>query len=254
MKLIYCRLCRDIVKLRLKEYRTCWCKASGGKYIDCLHAEIDGEAVPLGILNESLISALGKQPDNGPGPYFKAFVIEKNCPTISRTARPKRMRPSAGPNDWVIQLNALTVNQRKLIYALCIEPSAHIHSTAYKVKHRLTSGGITSAIKALKSLDLVRKDSENVWWIKDIEMQEWLHDGLRSQPTDESDEAWARYYEGGKASIIRFATESYGSESESLAWLNSPCHELWDHVPAELLKRPGGFEELHQFLAWRTVT
>jgi len=253
MKLIYCRVCHDIVKLRFQEYRTCWCTASGGKYTDRLHVEIDGEAVPLGILNESFRTALSKQPDVGLGPDFKAFVIERNCTTISRTDRPKRLRPKPGPNDWIKQLDSLTVNQRNVIYALCIEPSAHTHSTAFKVKHHLTSGGITSALKTLKSLDLIRKDSENVWWVKDVKMLEWLHARLRSQPTDESDEAWARYYEGGKAGIIRFATESYGSEAKALAWLNSSCHKLCDHVPAELLARSGGFEELCQFLAWRNV-
>ena len=84
MKLIFCPQCRDIVKLKIRQHRICWCGASGGEYIDSLNVVIDGDAIPLGFNNRSFDKALASQPEKGEGKKFNAFVIPKDCPTVSR--------------------------------------------------------------------------------------------------------------------------------------------------------------------------
>jgi hypothetical protein len=82
MKLIYCKSCGDVVALR-REWRSCLCKLSAGKYLeDGLHAEIEGNCMPLGFKNSSFREALQNQPEKYWGEAFTAFVIESDCPTV----------------------------------------------------------------------------------------------------------------------------------------------------------------------------
>jgi hypothetical protein len=84
MKLIYCPECHDVRKL---DYQATFCKcgASSGWYEDDgLHATIQGEAIPLGFANSSLVAALENQPEYGMGEVFTAFVIPKDCPTVAK--------------------------------------------------------------------------------------------------------------------------------------------------------------------------
>ncbi len=107
MKLIYCPKCQDVRKLDFA-VTVCNCGASKGWYAnDALNAIIQGEAVLLGFDNPSLMAALHNQPEDGTGEVFTAFVIPKDCPTVTKlegrrvVARP----PALGPvthytNDW----------------------------------------------------------------------------------------------------------------------------------------------------------
>lgn len=81
--MILCPKCNDVVKLRA-EPRTCACGASYGRYIDDVQAVYGGQAIPLGIANESLAWAVRCQPEAGKGERFDAFVIPKACPTMRR--------------------------------------------------------------------------------------------------------------------------------------------------------------------------
>lgn len=82
MKLIFCPVCQDILKL-LYPLRRCSCQSSWGYYRDDgLNAVIGGQAIPLGIANKSLQSALASRPEEGQGSRFEAFVIPEKCPTI----------------------------------------------------------------------------------------------------------------------------------------------------------------------------
>jgi len=84
MKLIFCSNCKDIVRLQ-RELRTCKCGESSGRYINNYDAEIEGNCIPLGFANSSLVNALKKQPQGpGQGKRFEAFVIPKVCDTIRR--------------------------------------------------------------------------------------------------------------------------------------------------------------------------
>lgn len=83
MKLIFCPRCGDIIALRA-ERRTCVCGASYGQYLDDVNAVYGGQAIPLGIANQSFAQAVRHQPDHGQGQRFDAFVIPKICPTMTR--------------------------------------------------------------------------------------------------------------------------------------------------------------------------
>ena len=84
MKLIFCRNCHDVFKLSIKEERQCECGSCVGKYTDDLNAYYKGEdAVPLGINNFSLGTAISNQPLEGLGKNFGAFVIPKICKTFN---------------------------------------------------------------------------------------------------------------------------------------------------------------------------
>lgn len=88
MKLILCPICQDVRKLNYKLV-VCDCGASRGWYEDNgLNAIIQGKAIPLGFANSSLCEAVSKQPEEGAGKVFTAFVIPKECPTVKRVAAP----------------------------------------------------------------------------------------------------------------------------------------------------------------------
>ena len=82
MKLLFCPLCQDVVKLQ-QITRQCLCGKSEGYYLpDGDHAVIKGQGIPLGFANSSLVNALESRPVTGKGSLFTAFVIPKSCPTI----------------------------------------------------------------------------------------------------------------------------------------------------------------------------
>ena len=83
MKLIYCKECKDIVRLRWWYInRTCECGLSGGHCVGYEHTEIWGEAIPLGVDKRSFWKALKERPKEGKGSLFTAFVIPEECETV----------------------------------------------------------------------------------------------------------------------------------------------------------------------------
>jgi hypothetical protein len=80
MKLLFCLICRDIFNLS-SAHKACQCGRVEGMYINDVDAVYSG-GVPLGIANTSFIDAVIKQPENGLGKEFTAFVIPKDCPTF----------------------------------------------------------------------------------------------------------------------------------------------------------------------------
>lgn len=83
MKLIFCPRCQDIVKLH-QQVTTCKCGRSHGAYLDGYNAVYCGDAIPLGIINDTIAYAIENQPASGKGKQFNAFVIPKKCPTFKR--------------------------------------------------------------------------------------------------------------------------------------------------------------------------
>jgi len=63
MKLIYCPVCHDLIRLIWNgNSRSCLCGASGGYYdADGLNATIWGEAIPFGLDNSELLKAIDKR-------------------------------------------------------------------------------------------------------------------------------------------------------------------------------------------------
>ena len=88
MKLIWCSVCHDIVKLGMNK-RTCQRGRSAGRYIDNIVAEIQGDAVPFGVNNTSFAEALSQYPTSKKGTNFIAWVIAKNARHVVRIA-PKK--------------------------------------------------------------------------------------------------------------------------------------------------------------------
>ncbi len=89
MKIVFCPRCQDVFKLQIKK-RHCDCGKSYGLYLsDGVAAQIGGDAIPLGINNQSFAQALHltglmtKNPDM-PGIPFNAFIIPEPCGTIRR--------------------------------------------------------------------------------------------------------------------------------------------------------------------------
>ena len=83
MKLIYCRECRDIVRLA-HHTRYCECGKSRGWYEeDGLHATIGGPCIPLGIHNGDFALARNNRRSSGPGFRFEAWVIPEKCDTVN---------------------------------------------------------------------------------------------------------------------------------------------------------------------------
>ena len=84
MKLLFCGKCNDIFNLSV-HMKTCSCGNAKGKYINKVDAEYWGESVyPLGMLNEEVRKAIVKQPHQGLGQRYTAFVIPKKCPTMKK--------------------------------------------------------------------------------------------------------------------------------------------------------------------------
>lgn len=81
------------------------------------------------------------------------------------------------PSDYKYILKAfnLSFSRKKLLYALCKEPTAHLHSRPYAEKHQLSNGGIRSALKKLVAYNLVYKDSAGIWRLRSYGMQAWLY-------------------------------------------------------------------------------
>ena len=88
VKLIVCKLCGDVVALRVKKLRSCECGMSWGEYMeDGLHAEIGGQAIAIGFANWSFEKAITDIPvKDGPnaGKRFTAFSIPLECDTVRR--------------------------------------------------------------------------------------------------------------------------------------------------------------------------
>lgn len=88
MKLLICTLCHDVFKVGMKKVKSCDCGKTQGQYVDNLYAEFMGDyAVPLGFANSTLIDAIRKQPEEGLGKEFKAFVIQKKCDTFYKVSK-----------------------------------------------------------------------------------------------------------------------------------------------------------------------
>lgn len=98
MKLIFCPICHDVVRLVSHE-RACICGKSWGQYINQIDAIIGGEATPIGFNNASFADALGNQPPSGLGERFEAFVIPEVCDTIEITEK-RNSRKIFAANFW----------------------------------------------------------------------------------------------------------------------------------------------------------
>jgi len=69
----------------------------------------------------------------------------------------------------------LSINQKKVLFAICMSPTAHLYSYIRMYPdYEFTSGGIRSGLRKLIYFDLVMKDDAGVWRLKNAGMQAWL--------------------------------------------------------------------------------
>jgi hypothetical protein len=84
MRLLYCKECEDIFNLT-QELKRCSCGNTSGKYVDNLNAVYSGNnAITLGFHKDLFDRAVRKQPQEGWGLNFEAFVIPKLCKTFKK--------------------------------------------------------------------------------------------------------------------------------------------------------------------------
>jgi len=76
---------------------------------------------------------------------------------------------------YILKAFNLSFSRKKLLYALCKEPTAHLHSRAFMEKHQLSTGGIRSGINKLVVYNFVCKDSAGIWRLRNAGMQAWLY-------------------------------------------------------------------------------
>lgn len=89
MKILLCLECNDLFNLGMDE-KICQCGKTKGRYLDSLNAVYEGEkAFPIGFANTSFAKAILKQPFEGSGERFEAFVIPKQCPTFLKQKNPQ---------------------------------------------------------------------------------------------------------------------------------------------------------------------
>lgn len=89
MKLIMCPHCTDLFNLSTARLRKCSCGKSWGQYKGALKATYGGDAIPVGISNNSLLEALNNR--TGPNPSFEelsfnAFFVRPTSPNFTHEA------------------------------------------------------------------------------------------------------------------------------------------------------------------------
>jgi hypothetical protein len=66
----------------------------------------------------------------------------------------------------------LSNSQKRLFNSISREPTAHLYSLDYMARNQLTRGGIGSALRKLKKLNLIVLEN-GVWQINPPEMRRW---------------------------------------------------------------------------------
>ncbi len=81
----------------------------------------------------------------------------------------------------------LSLNQKRLLFAISIFPTTHLHSYV-KIfpDYEFSSGGLRSGLKKLTSLNLVLQDETGTWIIRNPGFQRWLFAIIKQlQPQEE---------------------------------------------------------------------
>lgn len=88
MKLFLCPMCADIMAMLVKDWRSCRCGESAGRYLeDGDFVEVSGKAIPIGILNSTVLAAVRNWGKDNPSLVdldIKAFLFKKDYFKIKR--------------------------------------------------------------------------------------------------------------------------------------------------------------------------
>lgn len=82
MKLLYCTICKDIIKL-ISTVRGCCCGESSG-YIkpDKKTAVVHGPTRVVGINDKTFFEAVNNQPKQGSGKNFTSYILPKDNKSV----------------------------------------------------------------------------------------------------------------------------------------------------------------------------
>jgi hypothetical protein len=81
-KIIYCPTCQDLKTLRKKVTR-CVCGKAMGRMLDNTNAEINIDAIPIGLSNKTFQFSLQNRPESGLGTPFTGFVMASENKNIT---------------------------------------------------------------------------------------------------------------------------------------------------------------------------
>lgn len=83
MKLMFCRECRDVLKLQIEAIRACKCGRSSGRYLpDGAHANVYGSAEVIGIANDTMQRALQRGDDDPGYRTLSAWLMGRDAPRV----------------------------------------------------------------------------------------------------------------------------------------------------------------------------
>ena len=112
----------------------------------------------------------------------------KNLLSAQSHHEPSQEGPLKGTRDLKELLKSydLTGAQRRLLNALTLDPTPHIYAKMYMEIHKLTRGGIRSALRRLTAVKLVEKE-DGVWQVQPHEMRLWYSTVLKRGQTAAED-------------------------------------------------------------------
>ena len=137
MKLLYCKSCNDLFSLNI-DNRTCQCGETGGHYKDNkLDIVIYGHAIPVGINNNFFLTAVDIQNDFGEGINFEAYVMPKNCPTVTYKDSDTTLLDNVFGMDVKAELDSISIYEEHedIIEELEEEKDKEISNKVKRVKN-----------------------------------------------------------------------------------------------------------------------
>jgi Protein of unknown function (DUF2384) len=139
----------------------------------------------------------------------------------------------------------LSNTQKRLFNSISREPTAHLYSQDYMIRNQLTRGGVASALRRLKALNLVAQE-DGVWQISPPEMRAWylavgenpdLADKLRCVELEDP-----YFWNPVLKSVYKRCIEVFGDKDKARRWMRSPILALGCQAPLDFLDTAEGVE------------
>jgi hypothetical protein len=134
--------------------------------------------------------------------------------------------------------------QKRLFNAISREPTAHLYAKDYMFRNELTRGGIASALKRLKSLNLLLQE-DGIWQVNPPEMRRW-YQAVGHDPELAEELRFAElndpyfWLNPGLKSVLPQCIAIFGGIINAMNWLESPNHSLGGQRPWDLLGTADG--------------
>ncbi len=146
----------------------------------------------------------------------------------------------------------LSNSQKRLFNSISREPTAHLYSQDYMARNQLTRGGIGSALRRLKRLNLLVQEEDGVWQINPPEMRRWykaVGESLEIAEKLQFAELENPYFwHPVLQSVFKRCIEVFGDTDKATHWLRLSNHALGDKSPWDLLDTTEGVELVMRIL------